>query len=108
MSTTVAVPINLEQLVGGLGRAHWMGVGKVAEGAVSDWAVHEVEWDVLHDVGSHGGHHARIVTFMRDHGVDVVVAGHIGEPMQNTLTKLGVRIVMGAEGEPSAAALLGA
>lgn len=103
--TIFAVPLSTDQAVGGLGKAHWMAVGTLQAGEISDWAEHLVEWDVLHDVGTHGGHHARIVTFLKDNNVDHIVAGHIGEPMQNTLTKLGVAFTFVPERDPKAAVL---
>ena len=59
------------------------------------WRTENVGWDVLHDTGAAGSHHARIVTFLRENAVTLVVAGHMGEPMANTLTKLGVRVELG-------------
>lgn len=79
----------------GLGRAPRMAVAAVENGQLSDWRVEETNWDVLHDQGGHGQHHARIVRFMRDNGVDVVAAGHMGQPMVNTLDKLGLSVVVG-------------
>lgn len=79
----------------GLGRAPRMAVATLENGRLTDWRVEETNWDVLHDQGGHGQHHARIVRFMRDNGVDVVAAGHMGQPMVNTLDKLGVSVVVG-------------
>ena len=107
MTQNIAVVVTPDgsQIGGGLGKASHMAVATVEAGAITQWAVHHVEWDVLHDVGEHGAHHARIVRFMRDNGVGHVVAAHIGPPMQNTLTKLGLTFTMDAVGDAQAAAL---
>jgi len=90
---------------GGLGRASHMAIASVDDQGLNSWEVHHVEWDVLHDVGEHGAHHARIVRFMREHGVTHVVTGHAGPPMQNTLAKLGITVTLDAAGDARAAAL---
>ena len=59
----------------------------------------------MHDEGTEGAHHARIVRFLRDHEVQVVVARGIGPGMQRTLGSMGVRAVTGATGDARAAAL---
>ncbi|RLP06484.1 NifB/NifX family molybdenum-iron cluster-binding protein [Propionibacterium australiense] len=78
----------------GLGRAPRMAVATVEDGRLVDWRVEETSWDVLHDQGEHGQHHARIVRFMRDNGVEVAAAAHMGPPMVNTLNKLGLAVVV--------------
>ncbi|MDX5318020.1 MAG: hypothetical protein LPK38_01470, partial [Actinomycetes bacterium] len=67
---------------GGLGRAARVAVARVEDGDITSWDEHEVAWDRLHDEGTEGSHHARIVTFLREHHVNVVVAKGIGEGMQ--------------------------
>ena len=89
---------------GGWGKARRVALAEVADAAVSDWREVDVRWDEAHDQGGEGSHHARIVRFLQENGVEVVVAGHMGPPMQNTLTKLGVRLVLGATGDARAAA----
>ncbi|WP_130865305.1 NifB/NifX family molybdenum-iron cluster-binding protein [Acidipropionibacterium timonense] len=59
-------------------------------GEVTDWQTFQVDWDRLHDEGTEGSHHARIVRFLRDHDVDAVVATHVGPGMQRTLTSMGL------------------
>jgi predicted Fe-Mo cluster-binding NifX family protein len=103
---TVCIPVTPdEQVAGGWGKAPSVAVIGVSDGAVTSWRVEPVGWDVLHDASSDGSHHARIVRFVRDNGVTVAVVRHMGEPMQNTLTKLGVRVVLGAEGDARSAAI---
>lgn len=83
---------------GGLGRAARVAVASVEDGQVASWDEHDVGWDALHDQGSEGSHHARIVRFLREQGVDVVVAAGIGPGMLRTLGSMGVRAVTGASG----------
>lgn len=90
----VVVPVAPDGQVGGhFGKAHLMAVANVQGGAVVDWRVEEVAWDVQHDLGTHGSHHARIVRFMVDNRVEAVCFIHMGPPMMNTLTKLGLTLL---------------
>jgi predicted Fe-Mo cluster-binding NifX family protein len=66
---------------------------------------HAVAWDALHDTGTEGGHHARIARFLREHGVEVVVAGHMGPPMVRMLGEMRITTVLGAQGDARAAAV---
>lgn len=104
-SQTVCVPVTpTGEVDRRWGKAAQVALARVEDGSVVDWRVVDVGWDRLHDEGGEGKHHARIVRFLRDHGVTVVVAGGMGPPMQNTLAKLGVRSVLGATGDARAAA----
>jgi predicted Fe-Mo cluster-binding NifX family protein len=67
-------------------------------GEIAAWEEHAVAWDALHDIGTEGGHHARVARFLRDHGVEVVVAGHMGPPMVEMLGKLRIVARLGAAG----------
>ena len=91
---------------GGLGRASHMAVAEVEAGVITSWQVFPVGWDVLHDEGPHGTHHGRIVRFMQEHTITRVVASHMGPPMQNTLTKLGLSLTMDVTGDARAAVLV--
>lgn len=93
---------------GGLGRARRVAVATVADGRLTSWEEHEVGWDTLHDQGAEGAHHARIVRFLREHHVEVVVASHIGPGMQRTLHSMGVRMALGAQGDARQAVLAAA
>ncbi|MFZ5847169.1 MAG: NifB/NifX family molybdenum-iron cluster-binding protein [Actinomycetota bacterium] len=84
---------------GGLGKAAQVAVATVDEGQVASWDEREVSWDRLHDEGTEGSHHARIVKFLRENDVQLVVARGIGPSMQNTLGKMGIRFVLGVEGD---------
>lgn len=90
---------------GGLGRASHVALAAVGGGEITSWEEHEVAWDRLHDEGSEGSHHARIVRFLRDHDVEVVVAKGIGEGMQRVLGTMGIRPVVGAQGDARDAVL---
>lgn len=84
---------------GGLGRASHVALASVEGGEITSWNEHEVAWDRLHDEGTEGAHHARIVTFLREHHVNVVVAKGIGEGMQRVLTNMGIRMALGLQGD---------
>ena len=43
--------------------------------------------------------------FLMDNAVTVVVAGHMGPPMQNTLAKLDIRVVLNASGDARGAVI---
>ena len=72
------------------GRAARVAVARVEEGAVVAWEEHDVAWDSLHDEGTEGGHHARVARFLLDHDITLVLAGHMGPPMQQMLAKMGM------------------
>lgn len=93
---------------GGLGRASRVAVASVEDGEVSTWEEHSVGWDALHDEGTEGAHHARIVRFLREQGVEVVVARGIGAGMQRTLGTMGLRVVVGVEGDARQAVIAAA
>lgn len=84
---------------GGFGRAPRVAIATVEDGAIAGWEEHDVRWDELHDVGTEGGHHARIARFLIDQRVQVVAAGHVGPPMQQQLAKMRIGLVMGIEGD---------
>ena len=85
------------------GRAARVAIATVEGGRITAWEEHDVAWDVLHDVGTEGGHHARVATFLKDRGVEVVVAGHMGPPMAQMLAKLRILARTGARGGARAA-----
>lgn len=101
---TVCVPVTEDgQVEQRFGRAPAVAIAQVADGAITDWRVEDVAWGALHDAGPEGAHHARIVRFLRDNGIQVVVADHMGEPMQRTVAKLGLPVRLGAAGDARAA-----
>jgi predicted Fe-Mo cluster-binding NifX family protein len=81
------------------GRAARVAVVEVRDGDLVRWEEFEVGWDQLHDVGTEGGHHARVAQFLQDHRIDVVVAGHMGGPMVQMLDRMGLEVQLGASGD---------
>ncbi|OCL36955.1 hypothetical protein BCR15_12810 [Tessaracoccus lapidicaptus] len=96
----VATPVTEEgQSAHAWGRAHWVGVADVRDGDVADWTVHEVRWDESHDAGTHGSHHARVVRFLKEQGVEAVVVDHMGEGMARMLHTMGIPILAASPGD---------
>jgi len=87
------------------GRAARVALATVEDGGISDWHEVEVEWDVLHDTGGEGAHHARVARFLRGNHVDVVVAEHMGGGMARMLDTMGVTVRLGAAGDARVAVL---
>ena len=85
------------------GRADRVALAEVDAGQIVSWTEIEVSWGTLHDQGAEGAHHARVVRFLREHSVQIVVASHMGEGMRHTLAKLGLRVQLGVAGEARAA-----
>lgn len=89
----VAIPVGPDGTVGhAWGKAAVVAVAAVTDHELTSWTEHEVRWDVAHDAGSHGEHHARVVRFLRDHGVTHVIAHHMGPGMVDTLAKLQILV----------------
>lgn len=102
----VAVPVTPEgQVDQRWGKANHVAVARVEDGVVQSWQVHDTDWQRLHDAGPHGTHHARVVRFLRDNGVEAVVIDHAGASMLNTMTKMGLTIVLDAAGPAKEAVL---
>jgi predicted Fe-Mo cluster-binding NifX family protein len=89
---------------GGLGRAQTVALADVRENDVADWTEVSVGWGDLHGTGPEGTHHARIVRFLRDNEVQVVVTTGLGAGMRQTLAKLGVDVRTDLAGDARAAA----
>lgn len=97
----VIAPLDLddESVVGhSWGKTPRVVVARVRDGHVLDKQVHDVRWDLGHDAGPHGSHHARIARFLLDEQVGAVVAGHMGPPMVRMLTTMKLRVLLGAQG----------
>ena len=102
----VCIPVTSVEEVGpGFGRASRVAIADVAGGHVATWEIFDVGWGDLHDAGSEGTHHARIATFIREHGVEAVVGSHMGEGMLQMLGRMNVEVHMGASGDARAAVL---
>ena len=97
---TIAVALSLDGTAGqGWGRAPRVAIARVEGGRIEAWEVHDVRWDVLHDEGPEGGHHARIARFLKEHGVELVIAGHMGPPMEQMLARMNVAVRLGVDGD---------
>ena len=102
----VCIPVDEEGLVGPhWGRAARVAVARVESGGVESWEEYDVGWDVAHDEGTHDAHHARIARFLRDHGVEAVVAGGVGPGMVRMLSSMGIELWYGASGPARQAVL---
>lgn len=87
------------------GRAARVAIADVRDGVVARWEEIEVSWDAAHDMGSEGSHHARVARFLQEHGTEVVVAHHMGDPMLHMLEAMGVHVRLGASGDARRAVL---
>jgi predicted Fe-Mo cluster-binding NifX family protein len=96
----VCAPVTREGMIDPRwGRADWVAVADVADGEIVSWQEIEVSWSRLHDEGSSGSHHARVVTFLREHLVEAVVANHIGDGMVRMLDTMGLPVYLGGSGD---------
>jgi predicted Fe-Mo cluster-binding NifX family protein len=102
----IATPVTATgQSAAAWGKAHWIGVATVEGGAVSAWEVHEVAWDVSHDEGTHGSHHARIVRFLKEHDIAVVVVDHMGPGMVQVMQTMQIPVLPATPGDARASIL---
>jgi predicted Fe-Mo cluster-binding NifX family protein len=102
----IAIPVDADdQVAPGWGRAPAIALATVADGQITDWQVHDVRWDAAHDEGTEGSHHARVVRFLRDNAVELVVAEHMGDGMVRTLASMHLPTVLGAAGDARASVL---
>ena len=90
---------------GGLGGAQTMAVADVHDGTIASWTEHHVGWGDLRGTGPEGTHHARIVRFAREHGLECVVTSGLGEGMRTTMGKLGVVVRTDLRGDARTAAV---
>lgn len=81
------------------GRADWVAVADVQNGKIHSWREIEVSWSRLHDEGTEGSHHARVVKFLKEHGVQTVVANHMGDGMTRMLNTMEIPVHLGAAGD---------
>ena len=90
---------------GGLGRAATVAVADAEAIYVHSWEEIAVGWDAAHDTQAEGSHHGNMVRFMQDHGIQIVIAGHVGEGMRVVLEKMGITFV-GAPSMPGKTAAM--
>ena len=101
----IAIPITPDGLVDhSWGRAPRVAVFDVDDGVVSKQLDLAVEWDRLHDEAGEGNHHARVARFLRDNAVDRVAAQHMGAPMVQMISRMGIETVLDASGDARLAA----
>jgi len=101
----VCVPVTPAGQIDRWGRARQVALAQVVSGEIADWQLSNVGWDQLHESGTEGAHHARIARFVREQGVEAVVAVHMGEGMAHMLHRLGVTVHVGAGGDARTAVL---
>ncbi len=100
----VCIPVTPDGQVGhSWGRADRVAVAETADGSIARWEEFGVGWDRLHDEDGEGAHHARIARFVAEHAVRLVIAGHMGPPMEHMLGRMGVEVRLGASGDARAA-----
>jgi predicted Fe-Mo cluster-binding NifX family protein len=105
----VCIPVSTGGVVGhSWGRASRVAVVRIESGQIASMIEHDVAWDTLHDTGPEGSHHALVARFLKDQGVEMVVAGHMGGPMAHMLQQMGIRVQLGAAGSARSAALAAA
>ncbi|RYV53051.1 hypothetical protein EUA98_00180 [Pengzhenrongella frigida] len=90
------------------GKADRVAVADVVDGQIATWQEIETSWSRLHDEGTPGSHHARVVTFLRENKVEAVVANHIGQGMVRMLATMQLPVHLDAAGDARAAVLAAA
>ncbi len=96
----VCAPVTSEGMIDPRwGRADVVAIADVVDGEVFTWREVEVSWSRLHDEGTPGSHHARVVSFLRDQHVEAVVANHMGDGMLRMLDTLNLPVHLGAAGD---------
>ena len=96
----VCIPVTTDgQVDPRWGRAARVAVAEVKGRSTVAWEEFAVAWDQLHDETTEGGHHARVASFLRDNRVDIVAAGHMGEPMVQMLGRMGIIVHLDVVGD---------
>lgn len=105
----IATPVTAAgQSAAAWGKAHWVGVASLDAGQITSWQIQEVGWDVSHDEGTHGSHHARIVRFLKDNAIEAVVVDHMGPGMVQVLETMGIPMLPASPGDARASVLAAA
>lgn len=85
------------------GRADWVAIAEIEDRKIKNWREVEVSWSRLHDEGTEGSHHARVVKFLKENGIEAVVANHMGDGMTRMLKSMEIPVHLGASGDARAA-----
>lgn len=104
----LCVPVTHDGQVGSWGRAAQVAVADAEAGRLIHSQEFDVGWDALHDAGTEGSHHARVARFLREHGVELVVAHHVGPDMAHLLGRMGLAVQLAAAGDARRTAILAA
>jgi predicted Fe-Mo cluster-binding NifX family protein len=96
---TLCVPVTPDGEIGRWGRAQYVAIVEFDAAGIRAWGEHHVRWDEQHDAAAEGSHHARIAAFLRQHGVTIVLASHMGPPMEHMLEMMGITVRLGATGD---------
>jgi predicted Fe-Mo cluster-binding NifX family protein len=81
------------------GRADWIVIAEILDGEIKSWQEIEVSWSTLHDEGTDGSHHARVVKFLKDQNIESIVANHMGDGMTRMLETMKISVHLGAAGD---------
>jgi predicted Fe-Mo cluster-binding NifX family protein len=87
------------------GRAQRVAVATFHRGRLSNWEETEVGWGTLREEGSERAHHARVARFVKQHGVQIVVAHHMGADMLAMLGRMGLEVQTPASADAREAVL---
>jgi|GEM_PF-1295069 len=90
------------------GRAQRVAVATVHGGRLCNWEETEVGWGTVREEGSERAHHARIARFVKQHGVQLVIAHHMGKEMLAMLERMGLQVQVPASGDAREAVLAAA
>jgi len=85
------------------GRADWIAIADIVDGEIKSWQEIEVSWSTLHDEGTDGSHHARVVKFLKEQKIESIVANHMGDGMTRMLETMKIPVHLGAAGNARAA-----
>jgi predicted Fe-Mo cluster-binding NifX family protein len=96
----VCIPVTTDgQVDHSWGRAARVAVADIQDGSLIAWEEHAVAWDQLHDETTEGGHHARVARFLQGNRIEIVAAGHMGEPMVQMLGRMGIAVRLDVAGD---------
>ena len=89
---TIMAVISEDGMLTGVGRAPKVAIIRAKDGKAEKIAEIEVRWGESHETEQEGLHHATIAKFIKEHGVNEIIAGGAGPDMQRMLERLGVKV----------------